>query len=65
MRGYAVRKLHWHDISLHRMKLCFEYFGEMQNNLQMDAAKVIAYHMAKYAKRRIEERKIEEEEEKK
>ena len=65
MRGYSVRKQYWQDISMNRMKLCFEYFGEMQDNLQKDAAKFIAYHMAKYAKRRIEERRIEEEEEKK
>lgn len=30
MRGYAVRKRYWHDISLNRMELCFEFFGEMQ-----------------------------------
>jgi len=65
MRGYAVRKMHWQAISLHRMKLCFEYFGEMQNKLQIDAAVVISYHMAKYAKKCIEQRRIDEEEEKK
>lgn len=44
MKGYLVHKRYWHEIKVNRMKMHFEHFKEMQENLQLNAWAVIMPH---------------------
>lgn len=65
MKGYVVHKRYYHELSLVRMHNCFDYFDQLQHEMQENAIRVIVYYMRRYLRALKLERMREAERKKK